>query len=330
MPRVVRFHETGGPDVLKIEDLPQRSPGAGEIRIRVRAIGLNRAEAMFRAGAYLESPKLPSGIGYEASGVVDAAGPGVTEFAPGTAVSTIPAFSMTEYGTYGEEIIAPIHAVAANPEGLSFTDAAASWMQYLTAWGALVDIASVGAGDAVLIPAATSSVGLAAIQISRAAGAQPIALSRSSAKREALLKAAPGTDIVFTEEQDVVAEVMRLTGGKGARIAFDPVGGPMVEKLAASLQPKGTLFIYGALSPEATPFPLFAALGKGLTMRGYTLFEVSQDPARFAAGKAYVLAGLGNGTLKPVIARHFPLSEIVQAHRFLESNAQIGKIVIDV
>jgi NADPH:quinone reductase-like Zn-dependent oxidoreductase len=135
---------------------------------------------------------------------------------------------------------------------------------------------------------------------------------------------------VFTEEQDLVAEVMRLTEGKGARIAFDPVAGPTVEKLAAALQPQGILFIYGALSPLPTPYPLFTALGRGLTMRGYTLFEISQDAARFAAGKKYVLEGLGSGTLKPVIARRFALAEIVQAHRFLEGNTQIGKIVVEV
>jgi len=330
MPRIVRFHETGGPEVLKIEEVPSRAPGAGEIRIRVHAIGLNRAEAMFRAGAYLEAPKLPSGLGYEASGRVDAVGPGVSGFAVGMAVSTIPAFSMNQYGMYGEEVIAPVHAVVANPPGLGFAEAAASWMQYMTAWGALVDIAGVGAGESVLIPAATSSVGLAAIQIVRAAGGRPIALTRSSTKREALLLAAPGTDIIFTEEQDLVAEVMRLTEGKGARLAFDPVAGPTVEKLAAALQPQGILFIYGALSPLPTPYPLFAALGKGLTMRGYTLFEISQDAARFAAGKAYVLEGLASGTLKPVIARRFALAEIVQAHRFLEGNTQIGKIVVEV
>ena len=330
MPRIVRFHETGGPEVLKIEEVPRRAPGAGEIRIRVHAIGLNRAEAMYRAGAYLEAPKLPSGLGYEACGIVDAVGPGVAEFSPGMAVSTIPAFSMTEYGMYGDEVIAPAHAVVVNPEGQGFADAAASWMQYLTAWGALVDIAGVKAGDVVLIPAATSSVGLAAIQIVRAAGGRPIALTRSSAKRAALAEAAPGTEMVFTEEQDLVAEVMRLTGGAGARIAFDPVGGPTVAKLAAALSPKGILIEYGALSSEPTPYPLFAALGKGLTIRGYTLFEISQDPALFAAGKAYVLEGLARGTLKPVIARRFPFAEIVQAHRFLESNAQIGKIVVEI
>ncbi len=328
MPRIVRFHETGAPDVMRIEQLPVREPAEGELRIAVRAIGLNRAEAMFRAGQYLESPVLPSALGYEAAGLVDAVGPGVSGFAVGQPVSTIPAFSMTRYGMYGDTVMAPAFACVAHPETLAFDKAAAAWMQYLTAWGALHQIAGLKAGDTVLIPAATSSVGLAAIQICKAAGATPIALTRTEAKRQALMQAAPGTEIVVTEQQDLVAETMRLTGGKGARIAFDPVGGPTVEKLVAALSQGGILFQYGALSTEPTPLPLFPLLGKQLTIRGYTLFEITQSRERLAAGKRYVLDGLASGALDPVIARHFPFEEVVEAHRFMESNAQVGKIVL--
>ena len=211
MPRIVRFQETGGPEVMRLEEQPSRDPGEGELRIRVRALGLNRAEAMFRGGMYLEQPRLPGGLGYEAAGLVDAVGPGVSGFEPGQAVSTIPAFSMNDYPMYGEVVLAPVHAVVAHPPELGFTDAAAVWMQYLTAWGALVDIAQVGPGDVVLVPAATSSVGLAAIQLCHAAGARPVALTRSRAKADALARAVPDTAVVFTDEQDIAAEVMRLT-----------------------------------------------------------------------------------------------------------------------
>ena len=329
MPRIVRFQETGGPEVMRLEELPSRDPGEGELRIRVRALGLNRAEAMFRGGMYLEQPRLPGGLGYEAAGLVDAVGPGVSGFEPGQAVSTIPAFSMNDYPMYGEVVVAPVHAVVAHPPELGFTDAAAVWMQYLTAWGALVDIAQVGPGDVVLVPAATSSVGLAAIQLCHASGARPVALTRSRAKADALARAVPDTAMVFTDEQDIAAEVMRLTDGKGARVAFDPVGGPTVSRLADALAPGGILLEYGALSPEPTPFPLFTALTKGLTVRGYTLFEVTRDPARLEGGKRYVLDRLAAG-LRPVIARSFPLDQIVEAHRFMESNAQVGKIVVEV
>ncbi|HVW37375.1 MAG TPA: zinc-binding dehydrogenase, partial [Pirellulales bacterium] len=141
----------------------------------------------------------------------------------------------------------------------------------LTAYGALIDIAELSAGDTVLIPAASSSVGIAAMQIARRVGAAPIALTRNSDKREALLKLGAAS-VIATEEQDLAAEVRRLTGGNGARVVFDPVGGPTVAKLAAAMAPRGILFLYGALSPEPTPVPLMEVLGKSLTIRGYILF----------------------------------------------------------
>jgi NADPH:quinone reductase-like Zn-dependent oxidoreductase len=314
---------------LQIESLDVPPPGAGEVRINVKALGLNRAESMFRSGKYLEDPKFPSKIGYEAAGLVEAVGPGVNGIKPGDAVSTIPAFSQGQYGVYGDVALVPATAVAKHPASLDWTEAAAIWMQYLTAYGALVDIAKLGPGDFLLVPAASSSVGIAAIQIARLVGATPIALTRTSGKRETLLKLG-AAHVIATQEQDLVAEVRKITGGAGARVAFDPVGGPTVAKLAAALTLHGILFQYGALSPEPTPLPLMEVLSKCLTIRGYVLFEVTSDKERLERGKRFVIDGLESGRLKPVIAKTFPLAEIVEAHRYLESNAQIGKIVVTV
>src|SRR5271166_4010899 len=187
MARVVRFHETSGPEVLQIEDMAVGDPGAGELRLRVHALGLNRAEALFRAGLYLEQPKLPARLGYEAAGTVDAVGPGVNGFAVGDKVSTIPGFSMNQYGVYGEQALVPAAITVKHPENLSWEQAASIWMQYMTAYGGLVDVAGLGANDAVIITAASSSVGLAAIQIVNALGGVSIAATRTSAKRQALL-----------------------------------------------------------------------------------------------------------------------------------------------
>lgn len=330
MARIVRFHRLGGPEVLQIDTLDVPPPGPGEVRINVKALGLNRAEAMFRQGQYLEDPKLPSRLGYEAAGIVDSVGPGVERFQPGDAVSTIPAFSQGKYGVYGDVATVPEAAVAKHPPNLSWAEAAASWMQYLTAYGALIDIGRLTAGEFVLIPAASSSVGLAAIQIANLVGATPIALTRKSDKRDALLKFG-AKHVIATEEQDLVAVVRQLTGGKGARMAFDPVGGPTISKLMAALAPHGLLFEYGALSPEPTPLPLLELLGRNLTVRGYVLFEISTDPERLAPAEMFVVDGLANGKLKPVIAKTFTsLDQIVAAHRYLESNQQIGKIVVTV
>src|SRR5262245_11135240 len=140
MARVVRFHQLGGPEVLRVEEVDVPPPGQREVQIHIKALGLNRAESMFRRGRYLEEPKLPSRLGYEAAGTVAAVGPGVAGFKIGDAVSTIPSFSLNDYGLYGELANAPAHAVTHHPASLSWAEAAAVWMQYLTAYGALVDI----------------------------------------------------------------------------------------------------------------------------------------------------------------------------------------------
>ncbi|HVJ87373.1 MAG TPA: zinc-dependent alcohol dehydrogenase family protein [Caulifigura sp.] len=329
MSRIVRFHRTGGPEVLQVDQVELPAPAKGEVRIAVKAIGLNRAEAMFRSGQYLEQPQFPSQLGYEASGVVEAVGPDVTEFKSGDAVSTIPAFPMGKYGVYGDACVVPAAAVAKNPPGMPWDVATSIWMQYLTAYGALVDIAGLKKDDVVLIPAASSSVGIAAIQICNMLGAIPIALTRTADKVQSLVSHG-AKHVIATETQDVVAEVQKITRGQGARIAFDPVGGPMVEKLAEALATHGILFQYGALSTEPTPLPLFTTLAKMLTIRGYLLFEITSDPARLAKGKKFVFDALASGALKPTISKTFPLEKIVEAHRYLEGNSQVGKVVVTV
>jgi len=329
MPLAVRFHQIGGPEVLKIETVDVPPPGPGEVRIAVKALGLNRAESMFRCGQYLEDPKFPARLGYEAAGTIDSVGPGVTGLKVGDAVSTIPSFSQNQYGVYGDLVVVPATAVAKHPPSLSWTEAAAIWMQYLTAYGALIDIAQLGPGDTLLIPAASSSVGIASIQIANMVGATPIALTRTHDKSATLTKLG-ASHVVVTGQQDLVAEVKRLTGGKGARVVFDPVGGPTVAKLADAMAQRGILFQYGNLSYEPTPLPLMELLSKWLTIRGYVMFEITGNPARLERGKEFVVGGLASGKLKPIIAKTFPFSEIVAAHRYLESNQQIGKIVVTV
>ena len=174
MPKIVRFYQTGTADVLKLEDVPQSEPGEGEVRLKVEAIGLNRAEVMFRQGQYLEAPEFPSRIGYEAAGIVDAVGPGAVGIQIGDRVSTIPSFSVGKYGVYGESAIVPAYSVAGYPDTLSAVEGAAIWMQYMTAFGALVEYGRLKKEDIVLITAASSSVGLAAIQITKSVGAMAV------------------------------------------------------------------------------------------------------------------------------------------------------------
>lgn len=331
MARTVRFHQTGGPEVLQFEDLEVGDPGPNEMRVSIEAIGLNRAEAAFRAGMYIEPPNLPARLGYEAAAIVEALGSDVKRFAIGEAVCVIPAFSMNRYGVYAEQAIVPASAVVKRPAGISTVEAAAIWMQYLTAYGALIDIGHLGKGDAVLITAASSSVGLAAIQIANRVGAVPIAVTRTNAK-EAGLREAGAAHVIVTEGQDLVAETMRITEGRGARIAFDPVAGPSIQTLAMALAPQGIFFLYGNLSGQAdqTPFPFGPAVGKGLSVRGYLVFEIIHDPQRFARAQTFITDGLRAGALKPKIAKIFTFDQIVDAHRYLEASQHLGKIVVTV
>jgi len=323
MTLVVRFDHYGGPEVLRIDDIDVAGPGVGEVRIVVKAIGLNRAESMFRSGQYLEPAQFPSRLGYEAAGIVESVGAQVGQFAPGDIVSLIPPSSIAQWGTYAELAVVPAAMLVKHPPNLSFAEASAVWMQYVTAWGALVHVAQLQRGEFVLITAASSSVGLAAIQIANQVGAIPIAVSRTRAKREQLLVAGAAYAVASADE-DFVPQIEHITGGIGARVIFDPVGGPFLERLVDVASVGGIVMVYGALSPEPAPFPLFKVLGKSLALRGYLLHEISSRPALLEAAKAYVVAG----TLRPIIAKTFAFEQIVEAHRYLEAGEQFGKVVV--
>ncbi|CAN5249439.1 zinc-dependent alcohol dehydrogenase family protein [soil metagenome] len=331
MSKIVRFHQVGAAEVLQIEDVPVFEPGADEVQIRVRALGLNRAEVLLRQGRYLEKPALPSRIGYEASGVIEAIGASANleGFAIGDKVSTVPCFSQSKYGVYGEWAVVPLRAIAKYPDNLSDIEAASIWMQYLTAYGALIELGGLTNGQTVLITAASSSVGFAAIQVARRQGAKVIATTRGETKKQTLLDAG-AHHVIVTDSDDLIGEVMSATAGKGADLIFDAVAGPILLQLAKAAAYEASIFIYGALSLETTAFPLQVALKKGLSVRAYTMFQVTDDAARFARGKEYIYSGLKDGTLVPVIDKVFPFDQIVEAHRYMESNEQKGKIVVEV
>ncbi|QIG91634.1 MULTISPECIES: zinc-dependent alcohol dehydrogenase family protein [unclassified Bradyrhizobium] len=329
MARVVRFHQHGGPEVLRIEDVAIAPPARGEIQIRIKALGLNRAEALMRTGTYIETPTLPSGLGLEAAGIVEAIGEGAGGFAPGDAVSIVPPISMARWPAYGELATFPAELVVKHPPALAFETAAAVWMQYFTAYGALIDVARLARAEFVVITAASSSVGLAAIQIANRIGAIPIAVTRTSIKKQALLEAG-AAHVIAAAEEDLQLRLEDIAGPNRVRVVLDAVGGPAFMPLTSAMAHGGILIEYGGLSPEPTPFPLFTVLSKSLILRGYRVHEIVRDPARLAAAKAFTLDGLADGALKPIIARTFPFEEIVEAHRYLESNVQFGKIVVTV
>ncbi|MET8340112.1 zinc-dependent alcohol dehydrogenase family protein [Streptosporangium canum] len=331
MARTVRFHEVGGPEVMRLDDLETGEPGPGEVRIRVEAIGINRAEALFRSDQYIEPVRhLPARLGSEAAGVIEAVGPEATGFEEGQAVSVLPGFfSQNDYGVYAERAIVPAAALLHRPDGVDAVSGAAVWMPYLTAYGALVEVGGMRAGDVVALNAASSSVGLAAIHTANRVGATPIAITRTGDKKDRLLKEG-AAEVIVSDEEDVAARLLALTGGKGVEYVFDAVAGPGVTDLARAVAPDGTLFLYGGLSGQPTPYPGFALGMPALNVRTYTVLEITKDPRRLRRAEAFVASGLRTGVFRPVVDRLFPLEEIVQAHQHMESNAQFGKIVVTV
>ncbi|MEI9998922.1 MAG: zinc-dependent alcohol dehydrogenase family protein [Verrucomicrobiota bacterium] len=327
--KIVRFYELGGPDVLKIEDTPSRELAKDEVRLKVQAMGLNRAEHLFMHGQYFEPTHLPALLGYEASGIVIAIGANVDPRWLNKSVSTIPAFSMNQHGMLGTEVVVPALALVEHPSHLTPIEATSIWMQYMTAYGALIEFGQVNKGEFVLITAASSSAGLAAIETVKAEGAISIATTRTRAKRDELIKL--GADhVIVTDEEDFVARVKDITSGAGARIIFDAIGGPQVEKLAEAAAPGATLYLYGLLAGAQTPLPLMLAFQKALTFRGYWLMEILISPERFARAKSYVYSRVKSGQFKPKIAKTFRFEDVAEAYRYMESNQQIGKIVLTV
>jgi NADPH:quinone reductase-like Zn-dependent oxidoreductase len=220
----------------------------------------------------------------------------------------------------------PAAALAPVPRGLSVVEAAAIWQQYLTVYGPFVEYGLLPKGGVALVTAAASSVGCGALQVARLLGATSIATTRREAKRAPLL-AAGADHVVVTTREDLVARV-REVSPRGADLVFDPIGGPGVVALADAAAPGATILLYGALASDATPYPLVTSLKKGLSLRGYTMWEMLDDPARLARARRWVIEHVEHGALRPVIDRTFPLARIVEAHAYMESDAQVGKIVV--
>ncbi|MEO1133660.1 MAG: zinc-dependent alcohol dehydrogenase family protein [Cyanobacteria bacterium J06639_1] len=337
MANIVRIRQFGAPEGLSIDDIDLGEPQAGEVKLAVKAIGLNRADALLRQNRYIETPTLPSRLSYDAAAEVIAVGEGVANVAVGDRVMTIPAFSQADYGVCGEEAIVPAHALWPWPEALSAAEAACVGVQYATAFFALSTIGELGAGDAVLLTAATGGVGFAAIEVAKALGATAIATTRKRSKADALLDAGADYAIV-TSEEDLVTRVLDITDHRGVKLVFDAIAGQTIPSLMECLQPLGRCIVYGILDATDPVLPLLAMLAKGISLHTYSVFaftglpklDLSPQPEAVAAAREFLVPRLADGRLKPRISETFPLSEAIAAHHALESNQQTGKIVLTV
>jgi NADPH:quinone reductase-like Zn-dependent oxidoreductase len=324
MPRVVVFDEFGGPDVMHVVEEPAVEPAAWEVRVRIEAFAVNPLDLMMRSGALPATVSPPHArLGVEGTGVVDALGPEVTGLRLGDPVILTAVPDAGVRGSYAEYTTVPASRVVARPGGLGVTEAAAIWVAYSTAYGALVEKAGMRPGDHVLITAASGGVGRAAMQIANQIGAVPIALTRHTAKKDDLL-AAGAAAVIATDHVDVADAVHHHTGGTGADIVLDLVMGPGQQDLLEAARPGGTLVAAGFLDPRPTPFPTSTPL----TVFSYRSFEHTLDAVVVKRMAAFLNAGVRLGALRPAIDAVFTLDDVVEAHRHLEKGLHAGKKIV--
>jgi NADPH2:quinone reductase len=321
MAKGIRFHETGGPEVLRWESLPVGEPGPGEVRVRHVAVGLNFADTYFRTGLY--PAPLPAGMGVEAAGVVEAVGPGVTGFAEGDRVT----YTGSPLGAYStERVMAASHLIRL-PDGIPFETAAAVTMRGLTCAYLLRRIAGLHAGDTVLLHAAAGGVGLVFSQWARLLGVDVIG-TVSTDEKAAVARAHGCTHTIVYPREDVAARVRELTGGAGVPVAYDSIGRATVPSSLDSLARRGLLVCFGTSSGPIPPIDAMQLAVKGsLFVTRPALADYIADPAERAALAGELFGHIAAGRITVPVNQRYALDDAVQAHRDLESGRSVGASV---
>ncbi len=327
----------GGPEKLQLRESPDPRPGAGEIRIRVKASGINFADILARQGLYPDSPRIPCVVGYEVSGTVDETGPGVNQSWLGKDV-----FSLMRFGGYSDVVIVPEKQAFEKPASVSHTQAAAIPVNYLTAWQLLVVMGSLNSGETVLIHNAGGGVGLAAIDVARHIGAT--IYGTASSGKHAFLRQRGLHEAIDYRTTDWTLELNRLTKGKGVALITDPLGGNHWKKSYRALRSTGRLGMFGI--SLATTSKLFGALRLLPLMLGMPLFHplslMSRNKSAFGVNLGHMwheadmiagwmqilLTGVADGWVRPHVDKAFPLVEVGTAQTYIEERKNTGKVVL--
>ena len=322
----------GPPDVLKLVEAEIPSPKPHEVLVRVTSIGMNRSDVDCRRGIYPVKPRLPSGIGWEAGGIVVQADENST-FKAGDRVGSLPCskfVDVADYGRTADYFVADAQWLTQTPDSVSDRDAGAIWINYLTAYGALMDVGKLERGETIVISAASGATGIAAMQIAKLTGARVIATTRSDDKCDRLL-AAGADHVINTRTEDYVGRVLALTGGRGADFIFDPITGPFVARHLEAARRNGRVLIYGVLTyPEFANFDPDVLINKHITLRGYTVDDpYLTDRSALSRAVQVISEYLDKDRLHLVICKRFSLEQVVEAHEFSESGNQFGKILIN-
>jgi NADPH2:quinone reductase len=319
--QAIRIHEPGGPEALRLEDVSEPTPGAGEALVKIAAAGVNYIDVYFRTGLY--PYPLPGTLGLEAAGTIVAVGPDVTGVRTGdrVAYTGVP-------GAYAEMAVVPADRLVKLPDGVSFRDGAAAMLQGMTAHYLAISTYPLHAGDTCLIHAAAGGVGLLLCQIANMRGATVIGTASTEAKA-ALARDAGADHVILYGDQDFVAETRRLTGGAGVHVVYDGVGVSTFMKGFDCLRPRGMMVLFGQASGAVPPFDLSLLNLKGslyVTRPGLPAYTASR--AELVARASDVLGWIAAGTLRLRVEHEFPLRDAAAAHRALEGRRTTGKVIL--
>ena len=324
MPKAIRMYEQGPPEVMKFEDVEVGPPGVGEIQIRHEAIGLNYIDTYHRSGLY--KLPLPSGVGSEGAGVVEAVGPGVTEFTVGDRANYASGTPLLPIGSYAEVRNVPAARVVKTPDGISFEQAAAMMLKGMTVQDLIKRTYRVGAGETVLFQAAAGGVGLIACQWLKALGVTTIGTAGSDEKC-ALAKAHGATHVINYKTEDFVARVKEITGGKGVPVVYDGVGKDTFDRSLECLSPFGMMVSFGNASGSVPPVDMGKLKGTLFVTRpSLPPYTTPRENLVATANDHFEIVKSGKVTIE--INQRYPLREAVQAHRDLESRKTTGSTVL--
>lgn len=319
--KAIRFHQPGGPEVLRLEEVPLPEPGEGEVRVRVRFAGLNFIDVYRRTGFYPQPGGLPAIPGSEASGEVEAVGPGVEGLTAGARMAFWDA-----PGAYAEAVVHRADRLLPLPAGVSDQAAAALPLQGMTAHYLTRTIRPLGPGDSVLIHAAAGGVGLLAVQMAKLAGATVIGTCSTEEKAERV-RAAGADHVILYRDRDFVEETKRLTGGAGVDLAIDGVGRATFEGSVAATRVRGHVILFGQASGVPEPVQPRKLLGSR-TLTCASLYDYSRERPEMLARAGEVFGWHAEGRLEVRIDRVLPLAEAAEAHRLLEGRETSGKVLL--
>ena len=320
--KAIRIYETGGPEVMRLEEVETPTPAQGEVLIKVAAAGVNYADLAQRQGAYLTRTHTPMTMGFEVAGTIAALGPGVSAPPVGTRVIAFVTGGYAEYAVASSATIIPI------PESLDFTHAAAFAVQGLTAYQTLRESGRLQAGESVLVQAAAGGVGTLAVQLARLMGAGKVIGTASNEHKLDLVRRLGADAAINYTQDDWVEQVKQASGGRGVDIVLEVVGGAVAEQCLQCLAPFGRMVIIGAASGQRAQFSAVQLMYKNLSVTGYWLTAWMSRPDRIAAAAMELMQYLTTGTLQIIVGQTYPLAEAAEAHRAISERRTTGKVVL--